>query len=71
MESINTLCRRLRKSAGVSLKEVAIDTGTSIENVCSFEHGRNRGGVYIPYYIQRFVPEAYEKIYGGISNEEV
>ena len=50
---IPDICSSYRKVLALTQKDVAEDTGYSIENVCAFEKGRNLNYIIFLWYLEK------------------
>lgn len=51
MAAVGADCRKLRHEKGLRLKDVAQETGYSVENIQAFERGRNRNALILLWYL--------------------
>lgn len=50
---ITKSCREWRLNNGFTLKDIAIDSGYSIQNICAFEHGRTNNMIILLTYASK------------------
>lgn len=52
-------CKQFRVERGYRQIDVAVDTGYSIENISSFETGRNDNGIILLWYFEHGMKPEY------------
>lgn len=56
LEIIGTTCKNFRRGLGYNQKQVASDTGYSVENISLFERGKNDNLKILLWYIKKGLP---------------
>ena len=66
LKDLGLRCKQFRVSLGYRQHNVAEDTGYTIENISSFECGRNNNAVILLWYIANGM--TVDEITGGLLN---
>ena len=59
MKSVGAFCKAHRENLGLLQRDVANDTGYSIENISSFETGRNDNARIMLWYVAHDLDREY------------
>lgn len=65
LKTMGAACRQVRQELGYQQMDVAVDTGYSVENVCTFEAGGNNNAILLSWYMNK----ANNILVGRYSNE--
>ena len=67
-KALGKACQNFRKLKMKEQKDVAADTGYSIENVSAFENGRINNAAILLWYFYNGLSIEYIKMNGGFEN---
>lgn len=71
LREIGRRCKRYRTDIGLYQSDVAKDTGYSIENISSFENGRNDNARILLWYIAHGMNYSYLFGRGYLDEQEI
>lgn len=68
LENMGSLCKQYRIKIGKYQKDVAHDTGYSVENISAFENGRNYNMKILLWYFDHGM--TWDYLYGSDNNDK-